>query len=109
MAMPVDKRKVTIKTLLMAVAIPLIVFGVQMVLDGQVTQGGVVLVLGVVSVGVFVVFQEYDVPYEDEIRDIVRTSDITTEDVKGLAEAISSQVDEQINRADSTEGDGDDR
>lgn len=94
--MPVDKRKVTIKTLLVAVAMPLVVFGVQMLLNGQAVQGGVILVLGVATAGVFVVFQEYDVPYEEEIRTVVENADITTEDVQGLSEAVAEQVDDRI-------------
>lgn len=102
--MPVDKRKVTIKTLLMAVAMPLVVFGSQMVIDGQTVQGGVVVIAGVAAAGVFVAFQEYDVPYESEIRAMVQRQDITTEDVKGLTEEVSRQVDDRLTAPQGDDG-----
>lgn len=103
--MPVDKRKVTIKTLLMAVAIPLIVFGIQMFISGQTLQGGVTVVIGVAAAGVFVAFQEYDVPYEEEIRALVKTADITTEDVKDLTEVVARLIEERTDTSSSTDGD----
>lgn len=93
--MPVDKRKVTIKTLLISVTVPLIVFGIQTVIDGQTVQGGIVLLLGIAAAGIFVTFQEYDVPYESEIREVVKSADITTEDVIDFTGEISDQVDDQ--------------
>lgn len=99
--MPVDKRKVTIKTLLVSVAIPLLVFGIQMFLNGQPIQGGVAVVLGVAAVGVFVAFQEYDLPYEPEIRELVKSADITTGDVKELTEDVSTQVDDRVTTSGS--------
>lgn len=104
--MPVDKRKVTIKTLLISVAMPLVVFGTQMIFDGQTIQGGVVVVVGVTTAGVFVAFQEYDVPYENEIRGILKSADITTEDVKGLTQEVSRQVDERINATEQSDDGG---
>lgn len=95
--MPVSKRKVTIKTLLMAVAIPMFVFAIQLFTNGQPLQGGVAVVIGVAAIGVYVAFQEYDVPYEEEIRDLVKSTDITTEDVKGLSEEVTRQIDERTN------------
>jgi hypothetical protein len=92
--MPVDKRKVTIKTLLMAVGIPLLVFGIQMFISGQPLQGGVAVAFGVAATGVFVAFQEYDVPYEEDIRALIKSTDITTEDVKGLSEEVTRQIEE---------------
>lgn len=99
--MPVDKRKVTVKTLLVAVAAPLLVFGVQLVIDGQMVQGAVAVVLGVAAAGVFVAFQEYDIPYEEEIRDLVAEADVTTADVKGATDDLSSQVDDQLTSSGS--------
>lgn len=98
--MPVDKRKVTIKTLLVSVTAPLIVFGMQLLLDGQALQGSVAVVFGVAAAGVFVAFQEYDLPYEAEIRAVVKEADLTTEDVEGLTENVTRQV-------DSTDASGD--
>lgn len=104
--MSVDKRKVTIKTLLVAVAMPLVVFGTQMVIDGQAVQGGVVAIVGVAAAGVFVAFQEYDVPYEGEVRTLVADADITTDDIQGLTEVIARQVADQLETARTSDDGG---
>lgn len=99
--MPVDKRKVTVKTLLVSVAAPLLVFGVQLFIDGQTVQGAVAVVLGVAAAGVFVAFQEYDIPYEEEIRELVADADVTTDEIKGVTDDLSSQVDDQLTSSGS--------
>lgn len=103
--MPVDKRKVTIKTLLIAVAVPLLVYGIEMFIGGQAVQGGVAVAVGVASVGVFVAFQEYDLPYEQEVRDVVKSADITTEDVKDVTGEVADQLEESDTSTTGAEGD----
>lgn len=103
--MPIDKQKVTIKTLLISAAVPLITYGGQMMIGGQTVQGGVAVALGVASVGVFVAFQEYDLPYEEEVREIVDSADITTEDVKDLTEEVADQIEESNTSTGSADSD----
>lgn len=103
--MPIDKQKVTIKTLLISVAVPLITYGGQMMIGGQTVQGGVAVALGVASIGVFVAFQEYDLPYEAEVREVVDSADITTEDVKDFTEEVAEQIEESDTSTTSVDGD----
>lgn len=104
--MPVDKRKVTIKTLLISASVPLLAFGVERWVANEVTQAAVAFAMGVAFAAVYVAFQEYDVPYEEEIRQIVIDADITTEDLQELSEDMTSQVESDVSQPEP-QGEGD--
>lgn len=102
--MPADKRKTALKTVLLAPAAPIEVWAIQQLAAGQTVTGGVALVLGMAMVAAYVVIQEVDHPYVDEVLDIV--ADGVTDDTEGVIEEEVKEVAKQAGDAaeDATNG-----
>jgi hypothetical protein len=97
--MPVKKRRTALKALLLAPVAPIEVWGFQQILVGDPVAGAIGVVLGMVMVAGYVVVQEYDIPYEEEILGVVAegvtedTSGEVEEAVKDVAEGGSDALD----------------
>jgi len=105
--MPVKKRRTALKAILLAPVAPIEVWGVQELLAGDAVAGAVAILLGMSMVSVYVVVQEYDLPYEDEILAVVadgvtnETTEVVEDTVKNVAERAQDEAD---GRTDSTDG-----
>ena len=93
--MPVNRQRAVVKTALLAPGGTLLTWGVQMLIDGDPLTGGIGVLIGTLFVAGFVVAEEYDIPYEDEIIALVGSQDPDTiaDAGKQAAENISEDVD----------------
>lgn len=71
--MPVDTKKAGLKTLLLAPVPVIQAWAVQELASGDPVPGAIAMVIGIVMVGLYVVVQEYDIPYKDTILDLSGT------------------------------------
>lgn len=106
--MPARKSRTALKTALLAPAGSLIAWGVQQA--GDPVAGGVAIVVGVVFMAGFVVIQEYDIPYESEIVDIIRANSDRLDEasVKEIAKEASDEAERRgidLQPENSTEDD----
>lgn len=94
--MPADKSRAALKTSLLAPGGMLLSWGFQLVVEGDVTTGLVGIVVGVVLVFAFVLLEEYDIPYESEIRGAIASQPEETiiEAGQEVAEDVSDGVSE---------------
>lgn len=94
--MPANKSSVAAKTALLAPVAPIESWAVQQLLSGDVATGVAGMITGAVFVAAFVVVNEYDIPYEDEILSAVAASDPeeTADTATDVAEAVGGEVSE---------------
>lgn len=109
--MPARKSRMALKTALLAPAGSLIAWGVQQAIAGEPITGGVAALVGLAFMTGYVVLQEYDIPYEEEIVEIIRANaDRLDEDsVKEIAREASDEAERRgidLQTEDSTEDDG---
>lgn len=88
--MPVDNRRAILKTALLAPGGTLMSWGAQMLVDGDPATGGVGMVLGLAFFAGFVLIEEYDIPYESEILELLASQD--TEAVVEAGKEASEQA-----------------
>lgn len=95
--MPARKSRMALKTALLAPAGSLIAWGVQQAIAGDPVAGGVAAVVGVAFMAGFVVIQEYDIPYESEIVEIIRANgDKLNEDtIQNISKEVSDAAEER--------------
>mgnify|MGYP000128983928 CR=1 FL=1 len=105
--MPVKKSRVMLKTALLAPAGSLIGWGIQQIVTGDAVTGGVATVIGVGFLGAFVLIQEYDIPYEEELVALIAENKdrFDAETVKTISEEVSDEVER---RGITSESDGSD-
>jgi len=94
--MATSKSRMVLKTGLLAPVGPIEAWGVQQLLSGDPVAGATAMVIGALFVGAFVAFQEYDLPYETEIIDLIEQNQdaFDEDDAKQLAEDVSELYDE---------------
>lgn len=73
-------------------------WSVQQLIAGEPYVGGVGFVVGLAFIAAFVVFQERDVPYEDEIAVILRDelSGYSPDEIANMARQISTSTGQSI-------------
>lgn len=96
--MAVDSKRAVFKTALLAPGGTLIAWSIQQLISGEPFVGGVAFVVGLAFIAGFVVLQERDVPYEDEIAEILRNelSDYSSEEIATMAKQISENAGESV-------------
>lgn len=100
--MPASKRRMALKTALLAPAGTIMPWGVQRLLSGEPATGAAAVVIGAIFIFGFVAIQEYDLPYEQEIVDAI--ADQPPGETAETAKDVSEQVGEQV--TDNTEQEG---
>lgn len=100
-----------LKTALLGPAGPLIAWGVQQAAGGDPVAGGVAALVGAAFIVGYVVLQEYDIKYEEEIVKIIRANaDRLDEDsVKEIAKEASDEAERRgidLQTDDNPEDDG---
>lgn len=93
--MAVDSRRAALKTLLLAPVAPIQVWAIRQLVTGEVVAGAVALVIGMAMVGVYVVIQEYDLPYEEEVTTIAQqlVTDSTQQTVEEAVKDVARESD----------------
>lgn len=104
--MPAKQSRMALKAALLAPVGPIEAWGIQKVLAGEPLTGGIAVVIGILFVVGFVVIQEYDLPYEQEIVDTIAANDdqLTQENVAELSEDVADRIEQQ--QKDAGPGDG---
>jgi len=94
--MATNKSRMVLKTALLAPVGPIEAWGVQQLLSGDPVAGVTAMVIGALFVGAFVAFQEYDLPYESEIVDLIEQNRdaMDEDDAKQLAKDVSELYDQ---------------
>jgi len=95
--MPASKSRAALKAALLAPAGTIVAWGVQQALSGDGVAGVTAIVIGTLFIGGYVVLQEYDLPYEDEIVEIIKQNrDALSEDsVKDISKEVSEAASER--------------
>lgn len=112
--MATNKSRMVLKAALLAPVGPIEAWGVQQLLNGDPVAGGAAMAIGVLFVGAFVAFQEYDLPYESEIIDLIEANQdaLDEDDAKQLAKDVSELYDEagkpEVYLTDEESGDSSD-
>jgi hypothetical protein len=90
-----------LKAALLAPVGPIEAWGVQQLLAGDAVAGGVAMLIGVLFVGAFVALQEYDIPYEQEIVELIEQNPdaFSADNVEDLSEEVSD-VSEKLEQND---------
>lgn len=102
--MAVDKKMAVFKTALLAPGGTLLAWAVQQLLVGDPLTGGVAFVIGLAFIGGFVVLNERDIPYEDELASILndQLQDVSEEQIsdalKRTSEDVADSVEERTDR-----------
>jgi len=96
--MPANKSRAALKTALLAPGGTLIAWGVQTAATDAVATGGVGVFVGFVLVGAFVLLEEYDIPYESEIRETA--SGVDQETVGNVGRDVAESVGDEIKDGD---------
>jgi len=86
-------QRAALKTALLAPSGPVLAWGIQTALAGEVATGLVAVVIGVGMVGGFVVMEEHDIPYESEIIDLISSMN-TEEAAKEASETAGEAIEE---------------
>lgn len=92
-----DTNRAALKTALLAPSGPLFAWAIQTALNGNVATGVVGCAIGVAMVAGFVILEEKDIPYEDEIREIIGQVDTET-----AAKEAAREAGERITEATET-------
>jgi hypothetical protein len=90
-----------LKAALLAPAGTIEAWGVQQLLAGDPVAGGVAMLIGVVFVAAFVALQEYDIPYEAEIVELIEQNPdaFSADNVEDLSKEVSD-VSEKLEQND---------
>jgi hypothetical protein len=90
-----------LKAALLAPAGTIEAWGVQQLLSGDPVAGGVAMLIGVVFVAAFVALQEYDIPYEAEIVELIEQNPdaFSADNVEDLSKEVSD-VSEKLEQND---------
>jgi len=85
--MPAHKSRMV----LLAPAGTIEAWGVQQLLSGAPVAGGVAMLIGVLFVAAFVALQEYDIPYEAEIVELIEQNPdaFSADNVEDLSKEVS--------------------
>jgi len=96
--MPAKRNRMALKAALLAPVGPIEAWGVQQVLAGETLTGGIAMTIGVLFVGAFVVIQEYDLPYEQEIVDtiVANQDEIDADDVEDVSEDVANATKQML-------------
>jgi len=99
--MPAHKSRMVLKAALLAPVGPIEAWGVQQLLAGDPVAGGVAMLIGVVFVAAFVALQEYDIPYEAEIVELIEQNPdaFSADNVEDLSKEVSD-VSEKLEQND---------
>jgi len=99
--MPAHKSRMVLKAALLAPVGPIEAWGVQQLLSGDPVAGGVAMLIGVVFVAAFVALQEYDIPYEAEIVELIEQNPeaFSADNVEDLSKEVSD-VSEKLEEND---------
>ncbi len=106
--MPASKSRAALKAALLAPAGTILAWGVQQALSGDGVAGVTAIVIGSLFVTAFVAIQEYDLPYEDEIVEIIKQNRdaLSEESVQDISEEVSEAASERgIELPTDTDGD----
>jgi hypothetical protein len=104
--MAVNTTSAVFKTALLAPGGTLLAWAVQQAITGEFLTAGIAMVIGLVFVGGFVVIQERDIPYEDEIAQILSQqlegvdSDDIAQALQNSSVDIADEVEERTNQSD---------
>ena len=96
--MPVNGKRAVFKTALLAPGGALIGWAVQQVVTGDLFVGGAGLLVGVLMIGGFVLLEEYDIPYEEEIANVLEKElqGYSQEEVTEIARNVSQRLGEEV-------------
>ena len=99
--MPAHKSRMVLKAALLAPVGPIEAWGVQQLLSGDPVAGGVAMIVGVLFVGAFVAIQEYDIPYEQEIVELIEQNPeaFSADNVEDLSKEVAD-VSEKLEQND---------
>ena len=106
--MATNNQRVAIKTALLGPGATLVAWGVQMLINGNPTTGAAGVAVGIAFFAGYVLLQEYDLPYEDEIRSLIAETDTeaATEVGKDAAEAVSDRLSAEQDDGSNRGGEG---
>ena len=93
-----------LKTALVAPAATLYAWAVQQATAGAYTTAGVAVVVATLMMGAFVLAQEYDLPYEEEIVDVV-DDQVTQREVERAGKEASREIADEINQRTGSNND----
>lgn len=96
--MAVNKQRAALKTALLAPGTSLVTWGMQLLIDGQLYTGGAGVLVGVAFFAGFVLLEEYDIPYEDEIAEMIASQDneAVTEAGEEVAEGVADAFEDRL-------------
>ena len=107
--MAINSKRAVLKTALLAPGGTLLAWGVQMLINGEPVTAGVACVIGTLLIGGFVAVQEYDLPYEEEVVDVIgdqigdTTSGEISDSLKGTSEDVADSLEEEYGSGRSDE------
>ena len=95
--MPVNGKRAVFKTALLAPGGALIGWAVQQIVTGDLFVGGAGLLVGILMIGGFVLLEEYDIPYEQEIANVLEQElqGYSQEEVTEIARNVSQRLGEE--------------
>jgi len=101
--MPAKRNRVALKAALLAPAGPVVAWGVQKMIAGEPLTGAVAVAIGMVFVAGFIVIQEYDLPYEQEIIDAITANQeqLEAENVTDVSEDVADRIRQETEDAES--------
>lgn len=98
--MAIKSSRAVLKTALLAPGGTLLAWGVQKFIAGEPVVAAVGGVVGALLIGGFVLIQEYDLPYEEELVDMIGmqvgsgSSDQISDSLKGMSGDVADSLDE---------------
>jgi len=104
--MPTDTKRTALKTLLLAPVPPIQIWAFRQFAAGDPVAGAIAFAAGVLLTAAYVVIQEYDLPYEEEILSIV-ADNVAAGDDEAVADAVTEMAEETSDAvSDSRSGPG---
>lgn len=99
--MPASRTRMALKAALLAPAGTIEAWGVQQLLSGDPIAGGAAMVIGALFIVSYVAFQEYDIPYEAEIVELIEENPeaFSADNVEDLSKEVSD-VSEKLEEND---------
>lgn len=107
--MQAKRSRMALKTALLAPSGSIVAWGVQRSISGDPIAGGVAVVMGIMFVGAYVAFQEYDIPYEEEIVALIEQNkdSLSEEAVQDISQEVSDAAEKRgidLSDGDAAEG-----